>query len=152
MWSCNYYKCCELLCWISLRIINALRSYLSSTQKSVSSDIRQTLWSWALDFSDFPVGSISNSFHSFVIYFEGGLKKLGCFSFFQPTFQCLDICWNTLASVWYITSNIYQSTCNVYCFFRCTRSKSCGRVNTSKATSIWPTFLFCKVCLTWCFL
>lgn len=21
MWSCNYYKCCELLCWISLRII-----------------------------------------------------------------------------------------------------------------------------------
>ena len=32
------------------------------------------------------------------------VKKLGCASFFQPTSQCLEIWWNTLPLVWYITS------------------------------------------------
>ena len=30
-------------------------------------------------------------------------KNTGCASFFQPTCQCLDIWWNTLPCVWYVT-------------------------------------------------
>ena len=69
-------KFCELLLWISLTIINGLRSYIN-TRTGVSLDI-QTLQSW--------------------------FKKLGCSSFFQPISQCLDTWWNTLLCIWHITS------------------------------------------------
>ena len=49
---------------------------ISNTRKSVSSDIQ---------------------------HFEVGLKNLGLRLVFQPTSQCLDIWWNTLHCVWYIT-------------------------------------------------
>ena len=60
----------------------------SNTQKSVSSDI-QTLRTW--------------------------FKKLGCTSFFQLTSQCLNIRWNTLPCVWYITS--CSNKCHIVIFF-----------------------------------
>ena len=81
----NYYlegrlgiiKFGELLLWISLRVNNAFRSYIKQS-KECSIRYIQTL--------------------------RSSLKELGCASFSQPTSQCLDIWWNILPCVWYITS------------------------------------------------
>ena len=72
----------ELLLWFSPRIINGLRSYIKHL-KGCSSDI-QTPWSWLK-------------------------KKTRLRLVFSTTSRCLDIGWNTLPCVWYITWN-----CSIY--------------------------------------
>ena len=67
----------EPLLWISLTIILMLWEAMSNTRKRVSSDTQML--------------------HSLL------KKKLSCISFFQSTSQCLDIWWNTLSFVWYMT-------------------------------------------------
>ena len=75
-------KFSEVLLWIireiiSLRIINALRSYIKHSKEC---------------FIRYP--NISKLVE----------KNSADPCFFQPTSQCLDIWWNTLSCVWYITS------------------------------------------------
>ena len=61
--------------------LSMLWEAVSNTQNSISLDI-QTLWSW--------------------------LKDSAAPNFFQPSSHCLDIWWNILPHVWYITYTIVQ--------------------------------------------
>ena len=51
-----------------------------------------------------------------VVCSRSALKKLGCASFFQHTSRCLDMWWNTLPSVSYITSMFIDYLKDTSCF------------------------------------
>ena len=50
--------------------------------------------------------TLERVFHQISKHFEVGWKNSAAPCFFQPTSQCLDIWWNTLPRVWYITSKV----------------------------------------------
>ena len=77
----NYYKIwwTSALSWISLRIINRLRSYIKHLKECFIHF--QKAQSWV------------------VVFF-----KLGYVSFLKTISQCLEIKWNTLPRVWHITT------------------------------------------------
>ena len=61
-----------------------------------------------------PYQTLESVFHQISKHLEVALKKLGCASFFQPTSQCLDIWWNILPRVWYITFSAVFYTVSVW--------------------------------------
>ena len=98
VWICdpNYHK----IWWISLTIINALRSYFKHSKEC---------------FIRYPN----------TLDLVKKKKKLACTLFLQPTWQCLDIWWNSLHCVWYITWDNRQKW--HFKDFRCWSGPSCSK-------------------------